>query len=205
MRPLPPAQILDPLSPISFLPAPDLRDWAMATFIDDGAALENEDHAHLRSATLGFLWTSIPNGRAGRTIIGQCEMGEAMGGMGRWARSRAAQQLEEWFGEVPTFVLTFFAPYCAECPDAEACALVEHELYHAGQERDVYGAPKFTKAGSPKFAMRGHDVEEFVGVVRRYGADAAGVRQLVEAASRKPEVGSASIASACGTCLLRAA
>ncbi|WP_267902481.1 putative metallopeptidase [Sinorhizobium meliloti] len=40
----------------------------------------------------------------------------------------------------------------------------------------------------PVFTVRGHDVEEFVGVVRRYGADAAGVRAIVDAANRPPEI-----------------
>ncbi|WP_420376855.1 putative metallopeptidase [Sinorhizobium medicae] len=53
--------------------------------------------------------------------------------------------------------------------------------------------------------MRGHDVEDFVGVVRRYGADAAGVRAIVDAANRPPEIARANIAHACGTCQLRVA
>ena len=114
-------------------------------------------------------------------------------------------QLIGWFGTVPDFVLTFDASYCAECSDAEFMALVEHELYHCGQERDIYGLPKFTRFGTPKFTMRGHDVEEFVGVVRRYGADAAGVSAMVEAANAGPEIARVDIARACGTCHLRAA
>lgn len=39
-----------------------------------------------------------------------------------------------------TILLTFEAEYAASCSDAEFMALVEHELYHAGQERDVFGA-----------------------------------------------------------------
>lgn len=93
----------------------------------------------------------------------------------------------------------------AQAGDAEFCALVEHELYHCGQERDAFGAPKFRQSGLPAFTMRGHDVEEFVGVVRRYGADASGVRDLVEAASHEPTIARASIAQACGTCMLRVA
>ena len=52
--------------------------------------------------------------------------------------------------------------------------------------------------------MRAHDVEEFVGVVRRYGASQE-VRALVEAASQPPEVAKINIARACGTCLLKSA
>ncbi|WP_246756552.1 hypothetical protein [Bradyrhizobium neotropicale] len=45
----------------------------------------------------------------------------------------------------------------------------------------------------PAFALIGDDVEEFVGVVRRYGADAAGVRAPVEAGSANPTVAAAAI------------
>jgi ribosomal protein S27AE len=115
-------------------------------------------------------------------------------------------QLLGWFGMAPDFVLTFDAHYCASCSDAEFMALVEHELYHCGQQRDEFGGLKFRKSGLPVFAMRGHDVQEFVGVVRRYGADAAGVRELVEAAKKEPEVSAVRVAQVCGTCqLLRAA
>lgn len=109
---------------------------------------------------------------------------------------------------VPDFLITIDAHYAAQCDDAEFCSLIEHEMLHAGQERDMFGAPKFTKAGRPKFAMRGHDVEEFVSIVRRYGvgASAGSTRALVEAANQKPLIGGVQISQACGTCrLLRAA
>lgn len=103
---------------------------------------------------------------------------------------------------VPDFIITIDAAWWLQASDAEACALVEHELYHCAQDRDEYGAPKFNKqTGRPVFAMRGHDVEEFIGVVRRYGADAAGIRALIEAAEAGPEIAAASIAQCCGTCL----
>lgn len=88
--------------------------------------------------------------------------------------------------------------------DAEFCALVEHDLYHIAQKTDQYGGPKFTEHGSPSLTLRGHDVEEFVGVVRRYGAS-EDVQQLIDAASKPPEVAKINIARACGTCLLKSA
>ncbi|MGH9884850.1 MAG: putative metallopeptidase [bacterium] len=86
--------------------------------------------------------------------------------------------------------------------------MVEHELYHCAQEQDVYGAPRFSRAtGEPIFGIRGHDSEEFVGVVRRYGVGSVseGTRRLVEAARNAPEIPGLSIAKACGTCSQRAA
>ncbi|MDK4720118.1 putative metallopeptidase [Rhizobium sp. CNPSo 3968] len=203
MRPLPPDDIIENTS-VRFEPALDLLEWARSTFIDETADLVNEDHAHLRVATIGMLWTNVENGRNGRRIIGQCEMG--LPPAGKWQRARIELQLTQWFGDVPDFVLTFDAHYASICSDAEFCALVEHELYHAGQERDAFGAPKFRKmSGLPAFTIRGHDVEEFVGVVRRYGADAAGVRAMVDAANQPPEISRANIGHVCGTCHLRVA
>jgi hypothetical protein len=187
-----------------FAPAPEVVSWIETTFLDDDASLPNPDHSHLRHAHIGVLWTTVPNGRGGRTIIGTAEPGSPIG-MGKWRKARAEQQIVEWFGSIPDFILTFDARYADQCGDAEWCALVEHELYHCGQEMDEFGAPKFRKSGLPAFTMRGHDIEEFVGVVRRYGADAAGVRDLIDAASRSPEVTRAEIAQSCGTCLARAA
>jgi hypothetical protein len=199
---MPPAEIFEsPAEPV-FMPAPDLIEWLQQTFIADGAPLQNEDRKHLAWASLGALWTNVPNGRAGRRVIGQCEMG--LPTMNKWGRARVERQLLDWFGELPIFLLTFDAEYARDCGDAEFMALVEHELYHAGQERDPFGAPKFRKNGAPAFAIRGHDVEEFVGVVRRYGAGAAGVQEMVDAANARPQIADVKIAEACGTCRLRA-
>lgn len=188
-----------------FAVAQDLRDWAYATFIDPDAPLANPDHQHLLAANVAFLWTSAEASRHGRMIAGQCEFKPPAGSMGKWARARAQAQLHSWFGAMPDFLLTIFAPYAAECSDEEFCALIEHELYHAGQGVDEFGAPAFSKSGMPVFTLRGHDVEEFVGIVRRYGADAAHVGAMIEAAANGPQIGTAQIRGACGNCLKLAA
>lgn len=183
-----------------FRPDPTLDMWLRDTFIEEDAALVNEDHAHLRNAKVGTLWTNVVNARAGRSIVGQCELMPPGGSMGKWQKARAAQQMDQWFGDMPDFVITLDADYAAKCDDASFCALVEHELYHAGQAKDEHGAPKFKNSGQPVFAMRGHDIEEFVGVVGRYGIEASGVSALIEAAKRGPSIAPAQIAVACGSC-----
>lgn len=182
-------------------PAHDLEAWARATFIAEDAPLLNEDHAHLRDATLGMLWCSEPMESKGNTVVGLCEEATFIGN--RWAKARWEQQITGWFGTIPDFLLTFDAAYADQCSDAAFCALVEHELYHAGQKRDRWGAPRFNaQTGRPVFGIRGHDVEEFVGVVARYGVgNAAGqTAALVAAAGRTPIICEADIAGACGTC-----
>ena len=179
----------------------------MDTFIASGAPLENEVHRHLQSATIGFLWSGMGNSRHGNVVVGQAELMPPPV-MGRWAKARALQQLVEWFGDVPDFLITLDARYADQCSDATFCSLVEHELGHCGQAKDKYGMPAFTKDGRPKLAIRGHDLEEFVSIDRRYGVGAAAgaTRALVEAAKETPLIGRASISQACGTCRqLRAA
>lgn len=206
MRPQPSFSLSTEVDCPAFVLANPLREWMEATFLNPSSPVHNPEHAHLAHAEIGFLWTVVENSRKGRRIIGQCEEGKPQGAMGKWARARAEMQIKQWFGFVPDFIITLDAEYCRACGDAEFMALVEHELYHAAQERDGFGAPKFSRAtGRPIFTIRGHDVEEFVGVVRRYGADAAGVRAIVDAANRPPEIARAQIAHACGTCQLRVA
>jgi hypothetical protein len=171
-----------------------------STFIVDDGPLHNPVHAHLLHASIGVLWTSAENGRHGKTIVGQAEH-DPPNVMGRWARARAQQQLEQWFGTAALdFLITLYAPYAAECSDAEFCALIEHELGHCGQARDIFGVPKFSRTGLPVYAMRGHDIEQFTFVVARYGANAAGVRAMIEAAKDAPQVDDASLQIACGSC-----
>jgi hypothetical protein len=115
--------------------------------------------------------------------------------------------MREWFGRVPKYLITLDASYCAQCSDTDFCALVEHEMFHIGHKRDAFGAPAFTQEGGPKLFIRGHDVEEFVGVVQRYGVgpEDGAVAALVRAANQPPQVHRANIAGACGTCMLKVA
>ncbi|WP_462402273.1 putative metallopeptidase [Pseudomonas sp. Marseille-QA0332] len=200
-RPIPPPHLLDQVF-LTLCPAPEVWDWVNAEILADVGSLRNPDHAHLLDANVQVLWASQSFAKQGRTVLGQAE--RVMHRAGGWQKARQEQQMREWFGEEPQFLITLAADYCAQCTDAEFCALVEHELYHIAQATDQYGAPKFTQDGMPKLEMRGHDVEEFIGVVRRYGAS-NDVQQLIDAASRPPEVAKINIARACGTCLLKSA
>ncbi|WP_097084299.1 MULTISPECIES: putative metallopeptidase [unclassified Pseudomonas] len=205
-RPIPPASLLElselTMSGIRLEPCPMVWDWIQATILSAEGDLHNPEHAHLIDAPVRVLWASSCFEKAGRTVLGQAE--SVMFRAGGWQKARQEQQMRDWFGEVPDFLITLAADYCAQCTDAEFCALVEHELYHIAQKLDQYGAPKFKQDGTPSLTLRGHDVEEFVGVVRRYGAS-EDVQQLIDAASNPPEVAKINIARACGTCLLKSA
>lgn len=199
-RPRPPESIFDIEHGDQFIAAPQIIDWARSTFINEGATLGNPEHSHLQHAHIGALWTNVANSKNGRSIVGQCELGDPMA-MGKWAKAKARIQVEQWFGRIPDFILTFDAAYAEQCSDLEWCALVEHELLHAAQDIDAFGAPKFNAStGRPCFGIRSHDVQEFTSIVRRYGADAAHVREFVEAAQSRPLIGNAAVSHACGVC-----
>ena len=139
---------------------------------------------HLRLADIGVLGTAVENSRQGRHVVGQAERGEPAA-MGKWAKARAEFQIVQWFGDLPDFILTFDAGYAANCSDVPWCVPCEHELSHCGVERDMYGAPKFRKStGLPAVTLVGHDVEQFIGLVRRYGAAAAGVQAMIDVPPR---------------------
>lgn len=158
------------------------------------------EHSHLARAHIGALWTNCLNVKQMRRVAATAEAPFPRGNA--WQKGRIEQQFREWFGAVPDFVITIDAVYAEECSDIEFCALIDHELCHCAQAKDEWGCPKFTQDGRPKFAIKGHDVEEFVSVVRRFGIAAAGESAVdfVIAASQKPQIAPADIARACGTC-----
>lgn len=205
-RPLPPADMNGTMAydGPAFVPAPEIAVWLRRVFCDaeSGSPLHNPEHAHLAAVTFGVLWAAEPAGRHGRSIVGQAEIPRPAGRV--WAKQRATAQLVAWFGAVPTALLTFSAEYARAADDAAWCALAEHELYHLAHKHTSEGAPMFSReTGEPVLELRGHDYEQFGGVVRRYGAGAAGVRGLVEAASqaaREPVFPAGAVAGACGTC-----
>lgn len=198
---MPPADLLE--SPFLILtPAPELWEWIQREVLAETGSIHNPEHSHLIDANIGVMWASSAFNKKGRSVLGQAE--QLMIRAGGWQKARQEQQMRDWFGEEPAFLITLAGDYCSQCTEAEFCALVEHELYHIGHKLDKYGAQAFGDDGMPKLEMRGHDVEEFVGVVRRYGPS-RDVQQLIDAASRPPEVAKINISRACGTCLLKSA
>ncbi len=201
-RPAPPALLQDSQRLTEeFEPARDLMEWQRRAFLEKESPLFNPDHAHLQQAEIGVLWTNIANSKQMRAIAGTAEIPNVQGPT--WTKKRMEWQLRAWFGAVPDFLITLDAVYAASCDDASFAALVEHELYHCAQAVDVFGLPKVRQDGTPVWSIRGHDCEEFVGVVARYGAGkaAGGTLALVRAAQKAPSVAAADIASVCGTCL----
>lgn len=45
------------------MPVDGLAEWMAATFLADGALLQNPDHEHLVDADIGYLWAAVENVR----------------------------------------------------------------------------------------------------------------------------------------------
>lgn len=203
MRPLPPTNHNK-----SFISSLDLECFVRSTFLNDKNTLCNPEHSHLIDAKIGYLWAFEPNSRGGKQIIGEAERLNPKGG--KWQIARQKQQIKEFFpnfisdyGFSIDFIITLDANFCLNADDASFCALLEHELYHCTYQIDEFGMPKFNKEGKMSYSLKGHDVEEFTGVVRRYGLGALSpeVSEFVAAANRSPEIGQALMNAGCGTCL----
>ncbi len=184
-----------------FKPAPEVLAWIDTEILAEGGALHNPDHKHLLDADLGILWAADGYASKMRTVVGTAE--QVAFRCSAWQKLRQEEQMVGWFGRVPDFVITLDAKYAANAPDIAWCALVEHELYHIAHVKGAFDEPMFTKDGKPKLGIQSHDVEEFVGVVRRYGTGhpEGALARLVAAAKSAPEVSNASLSGACGTCL----
>jgi hypothetical protein len=184
-----------------FIPDRAAAEWMLATFVHGAGVLHNEDHQHLEFARIGVLWTNMPNRHQQRWLVGTAEMPIVQGGA--WKRGRFTQQLHDWFGCEPDFLITLYGPLLATVTDREFCAVIEHELYHCAHAHTADGAPRYHRDGTPIYGIRGHDVEEFTGVVRRYGA-LGNAREFVAAASGPARINQALLTAACGTCVGKA-
>ena len=170
-RPVPPNDMP------SFLAAPEIHEWLKDTILNSDHEWFNRDHQHLLDYEfheISFLWAQGEYIKQGKQILGQCE--KVMMMAGGWKKARQEMWFEDTLGAVPDYLITLDANYCRDCTDAEFAALVEHELYHIVHKTDMFGDPAFRADGKPALEITSHDVEEFFGVVRRYGGDEAVIK-----------------------------
>lgn len=201
MPPIPDAAGM--FEPEAYVPDPALAEWVREQFVMGGGRLHNVDHAHLGYADVRFLWTQSPARVKRKTVVGRAHVGQPSGS-DAWAKGMKFDHLTRLFGTVPDFYVILCAGFVrdrlAHGDEAGVMALIDHELYHCAQEvRD--GAPQFTQDGEPKWCMRPHDVEQFVGVTRRWGPQGGAEEAMQDAAERGPTIGQAQVSGVCGTCL----
>ena len=170
MLPIPPVPEVLRQRPDWTVPSPEWERWARDTFIEGDGPLVDPALAHLAAASIGFLLTNSAiksKGKDAAGLGGVCEpSGEPQ------AKAQRAQQLTEWFGEVPDFLILL----CVEDGHFDSvrgtCALVNHELRHCGQEEDEHGAPRYDKRGQPVWCTVPHYAELNEGDLARWGAEA---------------------------------
>ncbi|MEQ1303206.1 putative metallopeptidase [Acinetobacter radioresistens] len=203
VRPFPPDWIFNFGTP-NFSPAPELWQWIKAVFLNQESELFNPDHQHLSFfnwPNIAVMWANGGFMKQGRFVVGTAE--KIMINAGGWKKARQEEQYHQWFNAMPDYLITIDARYAKDTDDISFCALIEHELYHIAHKLNEFGMPTYNReTGMPKLEIRGHDVEEFTGVVRRYGAS-EGVKKMVEAANQRPELSKANVHHACGTCYLK--
>lgn len=137
--------------------------------------------AHLAEARIGWLLRVDEQIKAGRQILGMCYLPSVQGSL---------RPLFDWFmvkefGDDPPldFLIVLDRSYWREATDLQREILVYHELMHCGHAVDKHGDPRYDKeTGAPVYCIRGHDVEEFVAVVQRYGVHNSDIDAFIKAA-----------------------
>ncbi len=167
-----------------FQAAPEIFDWLHNGILDIHHDNFNEDHLHLRDyrfSEISYMWAAGGYEKKGRRVIGECEQVAFMAG--GWKRERQEDWMRSKLGCIPKYLMTFDAEYCRDCTNNQLAALIDHELYHIAHKKDAYGQPAFGKDGRARLAMAAHDIEEFFGIVDRYGAD-DDIKKMIELAKR---------------------
>lgn len=208
-RPFPPTELIDQAEQeeaIRLAPAPELKEWVVKNWLTVGGELHNPDHDHIAELLhdneefLAFAWASSAAVAKKRMVLGQCE--KVMFNQGGWKKARQEQQMRDWFGFVPQYLITIDATYCEQASDRDFCRLIEHELYHIGVERDADGEIIYSDhTGLPKHYLAGHDVEVFFGEIRQHGVDSS-VQRLLDIAKNAPFASETNIAACCGNCVV---
>lgn len=142
-----------------------------------------DEFVHLREGEprILVLFRTMPKTKGGRDVLGECMMPSVQGSL----RSLFEWLMVERFGFFPDFLILLDKAFWEAVDDRTREALVFHELMHADQATDQFGAPRFNKdTGLPVWRIRAHDLEEFNAVVRRYGAWAPDISAFIEAAGR---------------------
>lgn len=139
------------------------------------------EHQHLKDgeAIIDYLLRNQEKTRQGRRILGTAYLPSVQGDLSDCFDWMLARLL----GRTPDFLITLDRAFWMTASSREKEILVYHELKHCAQKHDMYGAPKFHRDGSPWWAIRGHDVEEFADTIRRYGAWTSELADFIAAAN----------------------
>ncbi len=140
---------------------------------------ESEQFSDLRTgeAVILFLMRTETKIKAQMVVLGEMSLPRFQGGLaslGTWLLAKVC-------GELPDYVMILDAEWWEQADAPKREALVFHELMHAAIKVDKEGEPKFTDDGKPVWDIRGHDIEEFNEVARRYGAWSPAIESFARA------------------------
>lgn len=178
---------------------PELTDHIHNTILSPTHKMFNPVHLHLNELDLGFLFTNIENSTKGQRILGQAKIPGSGGDA--WGVGMTNLFLIERFGYFPDALIILNGIWFSGATNLQRYALIEHELFHIAQKTDQYGLPQWDdETGKPKIKIQGHDVEEFIGVVSRYGTYSPELAQMKGAMMKEPEFTIGEIDGICGSC-----
>jgi hypothetical protein len=148
--------------------------------------LDFEEHQDIRNggANIDWLFRTTEKLKHGRRILGMCYANPKVQGD---LSPLFDDMLERLLGRIPDFLIVLDMEYWTEASPLQREILCHHELLHASQAKDLFGAPRFDRDGNPVWALRGHDVEEFNDVVRRYGVHSEDVEAFLHAITENME------------------
>jgi hypothetical protein len=149
------------------------------------AVLELPEHADLLAggATIDWLFRIAEKRKHGRRVLGMCYMPAVQGDLA----DLFDYLLAEHCGRTPDYLIVLDWLWFESATPLQREILCFHELKHAGQAKDIFGQPKFDRAGLPIWALHAHDLEEFDDVVRRYGVHSEDVSQFLQAVAEHME------------------
>lgn len=132
------------------------------------------EHAHLEDATIGYIFRDDELRRRGKVIAAEAILVERIlqadkryGRIVRWAILRVLPAFETY---PPDFLILIDRNIWEGMDQSQRIALVDHELSHCAQAVGEDGeTSKFTREGMPVWTIKGHDLEEFCGVIERNG------------------------------------
>jgi hypothetical protein len=130
------------------------------------------EHAHLVDAVIGYVFRDDMLTRQGKVVAAEAILVERiLQSDKRYSRMVKAFILHVLGAEVlPDFVMLIDRNIWEGQSAEEKLALVDHELSHMHFATEEDGeTQKFHRDGSPWWSLRGHDVEEFCGVIERNG------------------------------------
>ena len=152
--------------PVAWRDAPDLALLA--------APILRAHHPHLAGIPIRFVWRSEMRTLRGSKAAGTCEIVT-----GRFAFFVMTEEEEALAEEAGCSGRMFWIEIAADAwdgyDDHQRLALLDHEISHAGVERDE------EKEGI-QLVLIPHDSEEFTAIVNRYGAWDSRIQALVNAA-----------------------